>query len=254
MIAADLVRPARLAPTALFRVVAAAVAAMLLVATPRVSAASGPSASTAADKPLVLPWLKPKRPAAPMRPLRLKPLSARRLPTIRPLRPLPSIVAKSSTGVTIRIGKPLSALQHAATLRAPLQQLKVSSTFGSRQHPTRKRRSFHYGVDYIARPGTPVLAAQDGVIRVQARRRDYGKHLCIDHGHGVETLYGHLQRFEPALKPGAKVRRGQVIGYVGSTGRATGPHLHFEVRTHGQKVDPMKLALAVKPARVLAMK
>lgn len=94
----------------------------------------------------------------------------------------------------------------------------------------------HTGLDLAAPPGIPVLAAGAGVAQVVDSPTGYGLHVVIDHGGGVSTLYGHLM--EVAVRPGQPVRRGQVIGWVGSTGMSTGPHLHFEVRQKGQPVDP----------------
>ena len=100
----------------------------------------------------------------------------------------------------------------------------------------------HNGVDLLAPTGTPVLAASEGTIVGAAPNAGYGNWIRIQHAHNVATVYGHLSGFAPGISAGVKVRRGQVIGFVGSTGRSTGPHLHFEVISNGQAVDPMKFS------------
>jgi murein DD-endopeptidase MepM/ murein hydrolase activator NlpD len=97
----------------------------------------------------------------------------------------------------------------------------------------------HNGVDLVAASGTPVLAASDGTVVGAAPNAGYGNWIRVDHGQNVATVYGHLSTFAPGISAGTKVQRGQVIGFVGSTGRSTGPHLHFEVINNGQAVDPM---------------
>jgi murein DD-endopeptidase MepM/ murein hydrolase activator NlpD len=113
----------------------------------------------------------------------------------------------------------------------------LSSGFGWRDDPIRHDRRFHGGTDFKADPGTPVLAAGDGVVVFAGRQGGYGNVIYVDHGGGVITRYGHLRRIE--TKRDAVVAAGERIGQVGSTGRATGPHLHFEVRLDGRAVDPV---------------
>ena len=113
----------------------------------------------------------------------------------------------------------------------------LSSGFGWREDPIRHDRRFHGGTDFKADPGTPVLAAGDGVVVFAGRQGGYGNVIYVDHGGGVVTRYGHLRRIE--TKKDAPVTAGERIGQVGSTGRATGPHLHFEVRLDGRAVDPI---------------
>jgi murein DD-endopeptidase MepM/ murein hydrolase activator NlpD len=117
-----------------------------------------------------------------------------------------------------------------------------SSGFGWRDDPIRHTRSFHAGTDFRSDPGTPVMAAGDGVVRFCGRLGGYGNVIDIDHGGGVVTRYAHLRRI--LTKKAAAVSAGEVIGQVGSTGRTTGPHLHFEVRIDGAPVSPIE-AMAV---------
>jgi murein DD-endopeptidase MepM/ murein hydrolase activator NlpD len=112
-----------------------------------------------------------------------------------------------------------------------------SSGFGWRDDPFRHRPKFHAGTDFRGKPGTPILAAGDGVVRLARWYYGYGNYVQIDHGGGVITAYGHLRRFH--VKPDEIVVAGQAIGQMGATGRTTGPHLHFEVRLDGRPVDPV---------------
>lgn len=114
----------------------------------------------------------------------------------------------------------------------------TSSGFGMRMHPIYKTAMFHWGMDFVARKGTNVYATGDGVIEmVRTSRTGHGKHIMINHGYGYETLYGHLNKFN--VKVGQKVKRGEVIGFVGSTGDSTAPHLHYEVHKNGRKINPV---------------
>ena len=131
-----------------------------------------------------------------------------------------------------------------AFLRAPLEFRRVSSGFSrARLHPILDRIRAHRGVDYAAPSGTPVYAAGSGRLRFRGWKGGYGNVIEIDHGGGIETVYGHLSRFA-GVKAGAHVERGQTIGFVGMTGLATGPHLHYEFHVNGQYVDPRKVKLA----------
>jgi len=115
---------------------------------------------------------------------------------------------------------------------------RTASGWGMRFHPIYKIRKFHYGMDFAAPLGTEIYATGNGtVVQVVSSRRGYGHKIVIDHGYGYETLYGHLSKFN--VKKGQKVKRGDVIGYVGSTGLSTAPHLHYEVRQNGKKVNPV---------------
>lgn len=121
-----------------------------------------------------------------------------------------------------------------AFLRAPLQFRRISSSFSrSRYHPILATWRRHEGTDYAAAPGTPVLAAGDGVVSRAESSGGYGNLIEIRHRNGITTRYGHLRGFAPGLQAGSRVVQGQEIGYVGATGLASGPHLHYEFRVHG---------------------
>jgi murein DD-endopeptidase MepM/ murein hydrolase activator NlpD len=115
----------------------------------------------------------------------------------------------------------------------------LSSGYGNRQDPFRGGRDFHPGLDISAEHGRPVVATADGTIASASREGAYGNLVVIDHGFGLSTRYGHLSRF--AVGAGQHVRRGQVIGYVGSTGRSTSSHLHYEILVNGKLTNPLKL-------------
>ncbi|WP_293393631.1 M23 family metallopeptidase [Nevskia sp.] len=150
--------------------------------------------------------------------------------------------------------RPMTTLEYASTLKAPLGLLRVSSSYGLRMHPLAQRELFHQGIDYASPLGTPIRAAQEGQIKEMQGRKGFGFVARISHSHGVETVYGHMLKFMPSLKKGSVVRRGDIIGFVGSTGRSTGPHLHFEVLADGKQVDPLRLTMAFAPDRLLALK
>jgi len=126
----------------------------------------------------------------------------------------------------------------SAFMRTPLDRARVSSSFGYRRHPISGYRRMHQGIDFAAGMGTPVLAPADGVV-VEARRwGGYGNWLRIRHASGLETGYGHLSRYGSGIRAGVRVRQGQVVAYVGSTGASTGPHLHYEIWRNGQRINP----------------
>jgi murein DD-endopeptidase MepM/ murein hydrolase activator NlpD len=128
--------------------------------------------------------------------------------------------------------------------RRPLQGGgRLASRFGYRVHPIFKTRRLHTGVDLASRTGTPIYAAGDGVIEKAQWVSGYGRYTEIRHVNGFETGYGHQSKFAPGIKPGVKVKQGQLIGYVGSTGNSTGPHLHFEIKVNGRFVDPLSVKL-----------
>jgi murein DD-endopeptidase MepM/ murein hydrolase activator NlpD len=128
-------------------------------------------------------------------------------------------------------------------MRKPMTVGVLRSGFGSRVHPILGYRRMHTGVDYAAPKGTPILAAGNGIVEKVGPSSGYGNLTVIRHTNGYETAYGHQSAFAKGIVPGARVRQGQVIGYVGSTGLSTGPHLHFEIRVNGQPVDPLRIRL-----------
>ena len=126
-------------------------------------------------------------------------------------------------------------------LRSPLQFAKVTSYFGMRYHPILKTVREHTGVDYGAPSGTPVSAIADGQVTIAGWSGGYGRLVEIRHAGGLASRYGHLSGFGAGVREGARARQGQTIGYVGMTGLATGPHLHFEIRQNGTPVNPLKV-------------
>jgi murein DD-endopeptidase MepM/ murein hydrolase activator NlpD len=115
---------------------------------------------------------------------------------------------------------------------------KVTSSFGQREDPFNGEGAFHAGIDISASFGEPIHATADGVVEFADRTSGYGREVVLDHGHGIKTVYGHMSGF--AVSAGDQVRRGQVIGYVGLSGRSTGPHVHYEVRIQNVPVNPHK--------------
>ncbi len=134
---------------------------------------------------------------------------------------------------------------HLVTLDTPVDDERITSPYGWRVHPILKRRRFHKGVDFGAPEGTPVHAAEDGVIEQIGRRGHYGLYLRIRHCATVETAYAHLAAFTPGLQVGSTVSRGQIIAEVGRTGWATGPHLYYEVIVNGRRINPNRPGLQV---------
>jgi murein DD-endopeptidase MepM/ murein hydrolase activator NlpD len=131
-----------------------------------------------------------------------------------------------------------------AFLRAPVQFRRISSSFArSRRHPVLGISRRHEGTDYAAAPGTPVMAAGDGVVLRAGRAGGYGNLVELRHRNGITTRYGHLRRFARGVRAGARVQQGQTIGYVGSTGLANGPHLHYEFRVNGVAKDSRRVNL-----------
>jgi murein DD-endopeptidase MepM/ murein hydrolase activator NlpD len=131
-----------------------------------------------------------------------------------------------------------------AFLRAPVEFRRISSRFArARLHPVLGRTRRHEGTDYSAAPGTPVMAAGDGIVLRAGRAGGYGNLIELRHLNGITTRYGHLRRFARNIRRGARVEQGQTIGYVGSTGLATGPHLHYEFRMNGVARDSRKVKL-----------
>ncbi|MDM7913986.1 MAG: peptidoglycan DD-metalloendopeptidase family protein [Candidatus Eisenbacteria bacterium] len=129
-----------------------------------------------------------------------------------------------------------------AFLKSPLNYRRISSTFSKgRFHPILKKVRPHHGVDYAAAEGTPVVAVADGVVAFAGWRGGYGRYIKIEHGRSHETAYGHLRSFAKGIRAGSRVHQGDKIGYVGRTGLATGPHLHFEMVENGRLIDPLRM-------------
>jgi murein DD-endopeptidase MepM/ murein hydrolase activator NlpD len=129
-------------------------------------------------------------------------------------------------------------------LGRPIALSRLTSRYGERLHPITGDRRLHRGLDYGAPEGTPIYAVGDGVVRARATDDGAGNHLKIAHARGYESWYLHLSAFAPEATPGARVKQGQVIGFVGTTGRSTGPHLHYELHQGPNALDPtMKLPL-----------
>jgi murein DD-endopeptidase MepM/ murein hydrolase activator NlpD len=124
-------------------------------------------------------------------------------------------------------------------LRTPVDGARITSTFGMRRHPVLGYTRAHQGVDFGAGTGTPILAAGDGVVLEARRWGGYGNWLRIRHTGGWDTGYGHISRYAPGVRPGMRVRQGQLVAYVGASGLATGPHLHYEVWLNGARVNPI---------------
>lgn len=128
-----------------------------------------------------------------------------------------------------------------ALLRTPIDGARVNSGFGNRKHPIQGYTKMHKGVDFRAPKGTPIMAAGDGVVERCNQYGGYGNYICIRHNGHTKTAYAHLSRYAKGMSKGSKVRQGQIIGYVGSTGSSTGPHLHFELIQNGKHVNPQKM-------------
>ncbi len=130
-------------------------------------------------------------------------------------------------------------------LRTPIDGARLSSPFGMRRHPILGYSRMHKGVDFAAPTGTPIFAAGDGVVDFIGIKSGYGKYIRLTHSREYDSGYGHMSRFARDLHRGSRVRQGQVIGYVGATGLATGPHLHYEVLKDGTQINPMSLKTMV---------
>jgi len=130
-----------------------------------------------------------------------------------------------------------------AFLRTPVDFRRISSRFGRRHHPLLNKNRMHKGVDYAAKRGTPIKAAGDGKIIFRGRKGGYGRVIILQHGGRYSTLYAHMNGFKRGLRIGSRVKQGQVIGFVGSSGRSTGPHLHYEFRVNGSHRNPLTVRL-----------
>jgi murein DD-endopeptidase MepM/ murein hydrolase activator NlpD len=131
-----------------------------------------------------------------------------------------------------------------AFLRSPVEFSRISSRFSlGRKHPILNKIRAHKGVDYAARRGTPIKATGDGKIVFKGNKGGYGKTIIIKHGSAYSTLYAHMRSYNKRSRIGSRVKQGQVIGYIGSSGLATGPHLHFEFRVNGVHRNPLTVRL-----------
>lgn len=129
-------------------------------------------------------------------------------------------------------------------LRTPTDATRISSGFGRRKHPILGYTRMHRGIDFAAPPGTPVYAAGDGTIEKAGWAGAYGRYIRIRHNGNYKTAYAHLRRIARGIKPGKRIKQRQVIGYIGASGRVTGPHLHYEVLFNGRHINPRKIRLA----------
>jgi murein DD-endopeptidase MepM/ murein hydrolase activator NlpD len=128
-------------------------------------------------------------------------------------------------------------------MRTPIEGARISSSFGRRRHPVLGYTKMHKGTDFAAPRGTPVMAAGNGVIARSSRFGSYGKYIRVRHANGYETAYAHLNGYARGIRKNKRVSQGQIIGYVGTTGRSTGPHLHYEVHYNRKQVNPMKVRI-----------
>jgi murein DD-endopeptidase MepM/ murein hydrolase activator NlpD len=145
----------------------------------------------------------------------------------------------SNGGYYDKNGKSLKA----AFLRSAIPFTRVSSTFGKRMHPIHKRWKMHSGIDFAAPTGTPIRATGDGFVDFIGNKGGYGKTIVLRHQNNITTLFAHQSRFAKGLKRGDRVSQGEIIGYVGSTGWSTGPHLHYEFRVNNKPVDPLGIKM-----------
>lgn len=128
-------------------------------------------------------------------------------------------------------------------MQTPIDGARISSGYGKRRHPILGYTKMHKGVDFAARSGTPIMAAGDGVIEVAGWNGGYGRYIRIRHNGTYKTAYAHMKNFRRGIKKGVRVKQGQIIGYVGTTGRSTGPHLHYEVIKNGRQTNPRSIKL-----------
>ncbi len=149
-------------------------------------------------------------------------------------------VLQDSFGILEKVYRDQSLLLASTPSIAPVSGM-VAYGFQWRRDPFTGQRAFHTGLDIVAAPGTRVVAPADGVVTFTGREAGYGNVIYLSHGNDLTTRYGHLQGF--AIRVGQEVRRGDVIGYVGNTGRSLGPHLHYEVLNQGTKVNPVDYIL-----------
>ena len=128
-------------------------------------------------------------------------------------------------------------------MRTPIDGARLTSGYGVRTHPVLGYTKMHKGVDFAAPSGTPIMAAGNGSVELARWLGTFGKYIRVKHANGYETAYAHMSRFAPGIREGSRVRQGQTIGYVGTTGRSTGPHLHYEVFQASNQLNPMSVKL-----------
>ena len=128
-------------------------------------------------------------------------------------------------------------------IRTPITGARLSSNFGKRRHPVSGFNAMHKGVDFAAPKGTPIIAAGSGVVREAGWKGSFGRYIRIKHNATYDTAYAHMSRIAPHIKAGSRVKQGEIIGYVGSTGRSTGAHLHYEILVNNRQVNPMTVRL-----------
>ncbi len=155
---------------------------------------------------------------------------------------LPVFRYTTSTGITGYFDDQGQSAKKAL-MRTPIDGARLSSSYGMRKHPILGYNKMHRGVDFAAPSGTPIYAAGDGAVLFAGWKGVYGKFIRIRHDREFDTAYAHLKSFAKGMKSGKRVRQGQVIGYVGTTGRSTGPHLHYEVLKNNTQVNPMKVKM-----------
>ncbi len=143
--------------------------------------------------------------------------------------------------------RPDGLTTRGALLRTPVDGARMTSGFGMRRHPILGYSKMHKGVDFGAPTGTPVFAAGDGTIERASWFNAYGNYISIRHTSSMKTAYAHLSRYAKGIKPGVKIKQGQVIGYVGTTGRSTGPHLHYEILVNNKQVNPASYKVPKSP-------
>ena len=146
---------------------------------------------------------------------------------------------KGSTGHYDKNGKSIKK----ALMKTPINGARLSSSFGMRKHPIDGFNKMHRGTDFAAPLGTPIMASGDGVIKKAGWCGGGGNCIKIRHNSSYETIYAHMLKFARGIKNGVRVKQGRIIGYVGSTGKSTGPHLHYEVIINGKKINSQKLKL-----------
>lgn len=157
-------------------------------------------------------------------------------------RTIEAIRYTDSEGITAYFQPDGSSLRRSF-LRTPVPLAHITSGFGKRFHPIKKTWKKHLGVDYGAKRGTPILATADGVVQYAGKKGGYGNSVILRHGGEYTTLYAHMSKIGKGVRSGKVIQQGQVIGYVGHTGWATGDHLHYEFRVNGQHMDPLKVKL-----------